>query len=108
MFVVLFFVDDNFIYGERKGKKYTGKFDTGTYLSKKYKCLAWNDPRVINYGYGESSFHDGYIPGPYCRNPLDPRTGAYSAFPWCYVQTQSHIRFANCSELKVRGKQCVV
>lgn len=99
------FSENEFIYGRRQGRKYIG--DVGRTGSGE-KCLNWDDQRVIETKkvYSKNNFPDNEIPGPFCRNPLDPVAMAYSNSPWCYFLNNKTklVEFDYCSQLKVTGR----
>jgi hypothetical protein len=75
------------------------------------KCLSWDDPKVIKERktFRKNNFPDQEVPGPYCRNPLDPDHKAYSNFPWCYTldNKTDTVEFDSCTQLIVTGKVVV-
>ncbi|XP_053394687.1 protein draper-like [Mercenaria mercenaria] len=93
---------NEYIYGREQGKGYMGKVDE---TGDNKKCLSWDDPKVTakQKDYRKNNFPDEEIPGPYCRNPLDPEILAYSKSPWCYTLNNKtkQVEFGHCSQLKV-------
>ena len=68
-------------------------------------CLSWSDHSVLQFGYKAEHFPDNKIPGPYCRNPLDPNTNAYAGSPWCYVDGSGEDpKYSICSNLMQTGE----
>ena len=95
------FSADWFIYGESQGRNYVGSIGQ---TSKNITCLSWNDPRVLKYSYQAQHFPDGQIPGPYCRNPRDPQSGAFASGPWCFIERGTRKpQFSYCDQLMQTG-----
>ena len=97
------FSDNRFSYGEN-GKLYAG--NVGVAGPKKRDCMSWRDPRVLKLNFTASSFIDGNIPGPFCRNPNVNNQG-HADSPWCYVaapETSIGISLRYCGSVLPAGK----
>ncbi|KAK3591264.1 hypothetical protein CHS0354_010629 [Potamilus streckersoni] len=91
--------DTTSIY-DSHGKSYTGSVNK---TKDGNQCLPWTNLRIVHIGYGSDNFPDGIVPGPYCRNPKDPKYGNYFSGPFCYVLKENQFTHEMCNLTK---KEC--